>query len=135
MKYFTAISLFLLSTAGYSDANEVQQRQVIVEQINALQDGDIQLAYSFASQDIQRQFGSARRFYQVIFWNYPALIRTKRFNFTESGLIESNQAPYHVMELFVDSDLWRANYLMKQEDDSWKIDGVLIQKVDEETAI
>ena len=109
---------------GAEDARSV--RQVVESQLKALAEGRAGDAFAFASPSIQRQFGDAAGFAEMVERSYPMLVHPASIGFfvpsTHHGAVLQ---AVHFRD--VDGHLWRAVYeLERQPDRSWRIDGCVV---------
>lgn len=99
---------------------------VIEQQIQAFQDNDLNEAFSYASPMIQRKFGSAAIFGQMVETGYPMVWRPSSYRMDR--LIETDAGLVQIV-MFEDATgrLHEAGYLMKLIDGKWRINGVHVR--------
>jgi hypothetical protein len=98
-------------------------RSVIEQQIQAFQKDDAPKAFSFASPEIQKQFGNAQNFMSMVKEAYPAVYRPRSVMFEKLNRVKGNQVQ-SVLLLAPNGTLMKAMYIMqKQASGSWRISG------------
>ena len=99
---------------------------VIADQIAAFQKNDVERAFTHASPNIQRIFGTPKRFGQMVEQGYPMVWRPARYEWLK--VVETDFGPVQVV-LFEDQSgrLHEAGYLMQQIDGVWRINGVKLR--------
>lgn len=114
-------------TADNSSAFE----EIIETQIAAFARDDGAAAFSLASPDIQRMFGSAEQFMQMVRSSFKPVYRPRSYRFEESLLVDGQHAQ-PVSVIGPDGRGVIALYRMQaQKDGSWRIAGVTLHPVDE----
>ena len=134
---FVIASFFLMATAAFAGVDETDERQirsVIEQQIQAFRADDGDRAFSYASPDIRRKFGSVDNFMAMVKGGYQAVYRPQEVEFlglkAETGVI--SQA---VRLVGPDGKTVMAVYTMERQDDGgWKIGGVYLVPLSEESA-
>lgn len=121
----TAAAILLMALPVRADE---AARQVITDQIAALQQDDFETAFTFASPTIKRIFGGPDRFGQMVQNGYPMVLRPAEIQFldaeqTNMGLRQG------VMIRDAQGVLHQLDYVMVPGPDGWKIDGVRIRPV------
>jgi Domain of unknown function (DUF4864) len=135
MKMFAAVlGLMLMLTAGApfcvaDDARPDAIHDVITRQLDAIKKDDADAAFAIASPTIQTMFGSPATFMSMVERGYPQIFRSighKFLNIDETDglvrqrvLIESEKGSVIV------------RYEMIEIDGHWRINGCMIEKVDE----
>ena len=120
---FAAVFAVFLAQAGAAEERNAGIEGTIQGQVDAFLAQDPTTAFTFASPNIQRLFGSPERFGAMVQNGYPMvwapskvefleLRRQGEFLFQKVLFIDQNGAP-HVLE-----------YNMLQTDQGWLIDGV-----------
>ena len=138
-RFFTAFSLTLLlglaavghtSTAqaqGHSQLGAADQKAVldiIQSQLNAFQVDDGALAFSFATPQLRRMFGTPENFMAMVKGGYMAVYRPQSVEFLDSRVV-SGRTGQAVRFVGPDGDAVIAIYTMeKQPDGSWRIAAV-----------
>lgn len=106
---------------------EAAIQAVIRQQLEAFQQEDAETAFSFASPDIQDQFGSADRFAAMVRSSYAPVYNAATAEFLELTVIRGTPAQ-QVRLVGADGNSILALYLMEQQqDDSWRISACLLQ--------
>lgn len=102
---------------------------VIADQIAAFQKNDVDRAFTHASPNIKRIFGTPKRFGQMVQQGYPMVWRPARYEWLK--IVETASGPVQVV-LFEDQSgrLHEAGYLMQQIDGIWRINGVKLRAVE-----
>ena len=127
----TALAAFLVATqlliapASAEEPANPAITGVIQNQIEAFQKDDFAEAFSYASPNIKRLFGSSERFGQMVRNGYPMVWRPSQVEYLElrdiSGrlfqkvLIRDANGVYHTLD-----------YQMIQTENGWQINGVQI---------
>jgi ketosteroid isomerase-like protein len=105
-------------------------RSVIEQQIQAFQQDDASKAFSFASPEIQKQFGNAQNFMSMVKDAYPAVYRPRSVMFDKLSMVKGNQVQ-SVLLLAPNGTLMKAMYIMqKQASGSWRISGCYLVTAD-----
>ncbi len=122
-----------LALAPTVRAQEEPVRAVISAQIKAFEADDFDTAFTYASQSIQRMFGSAQHFGAMVTNGYPMVWRPGEVKFLaleqrggllwQDVLVRDAQGALHILE-----------YQMQQDGAGWKINGVNIRKAAAGTA-
>ncbi|MEB3292841.1 MAG: DUF4864 domain-containing protein [Synechococcales bacterium] len=105
-------------------------RAVVEAQLNALQRDDANLAFSFASPDIQAMFRTPENFLQMVRTSYEPVYRPRSVIFETIGDLQGT--PTQPVLLLSPSGIpVRALYLMEQQRDRrWKINGCYLVPVE-----
>ncbi|MEM6669591.1 MAG: DUF4864 domain-containing protein [Pseudomonadota bacterium] len=126
-----ALAIVLSASASahaQSDESSAAAQQVIASQLEAFSRDDWSEAFTFASPNIKRIFGTPERFGQMVRNGYPMVWRPSRTEFVEV-LGEAPRIIQRVLLTDGDGRIWIAQYAMLQlQDGSWKIDGVQIEE-------
>ena len=131
---FFALALIVHPEAR-SDPNAIPEadaraiRTLIESQLAAFAADDAQTAFSFASENIQKTFGTAEHFLAMVRASYPVVYRPASVNFLEPERVDD--LIVQVVEMADEDDrLWLAIYRMqRQPDGSWRIDGCVLKSV------
>ena len=116
-----------------TDSDRLTIRAVISSQLEAFQKDDAEGAFSFASSEIQAQFGTPDNFLRMVKAAYQPVYRPRSVMFENMTTIEGFPAQ-QVLLLDRDGNLVRALYLMKkQSNGKWKISGCYLVPVKGET--
>lgn len=101
--------------------------RVISQQIAAFQSDDVEKAFTYASPNIQRIFGTPKRFGRMVRDGYPMVWRPARFEMLK--IVDTPSGPVQVV-LFEDQSgrLHEAGYLMQNVDGTWRINGVQVRE-------
>mgnify|MGYP000090575094 CR=1 FL=1 len=126
----TAAAILLMALPARADE---AARQVISDQIAALQQDDFETAFTFASPTIRRIFGGPDQFGQMVQNGYPMVLRPAEIRFlgseqTNMGLRQG------VMIRDLQGVLHQLDYAMVPGPDGWKIDGVRIRAMPDGSA-
>ncbi|MDY6937718.1 MAG: DUF4864 domain-containing protein [Cyanobacteriota bacterium] len=117
-----------------SPADRRAIRQTVERQLQALQDNDAETAFSFASPDIQNQFGTPENFMQMVVTAYEPVYRPRSVLFEEPTILRSVPAQ-PVFLLSRDGTPVTALYLMeRQVNGSWRINGCFLIPVNSQTS-
>jgi len=110
-------------TAEVADNDARAVRAVVEAQLKAFAADDAVKAFSHASPAIQKQFGDAATFAEMVRRTYPMLIRPASISFYRPLAIES-VVVQGVMFRDGEGHVWRADYqLQRQPDKRWRIEG------------
>jgi hypothetical protein len=130
MKYFFVAVVLLIATIAPAWADKAEIQKTIQSQINAFQEDDFEVAFEFASPNIQRIFKSSKRFGVMVSQSYPMVYRPADVRFLELEAvqdefwqklqIQDQQGRYHIMA-----------YRMISVDGKWLINGVQLLPSDE----
>lgn len=108
-------------------------RSVISGQLEAFQKDNATDAFSFASPEIQAQFGKQENFMMMVKTAYQPIYRPRSVMFEDITAIQGLPTQ-KVLLLNEDGKLVRALYMMqKQPDCTWRIAGCYLVPVVEET--
>ena len=108
-------------------------RAVIEQQLQAFQKDDADKAFSFASPEIQKQFGNAQNFMSMVKESYPAVYRPRSVMFEKLRMLKGNQTQT-VLLLDPSGTLMKAIYIMqKQASGSWRINGCYVVTAEGQT--
>lgn len=126
---FAAMFLMLsVTTAQAQDSADI--RQIIEDQIAAFQADDFDRAFSYASPDIKRLFGTPDRFGTMVQDGYPMVYRP-----ADVTMLEQSQTPAGVVQRVMIRDvqgrLHFLAYQMVPEGDGWQIGGVRLLRASE----
>jgi Domain of unknown function (DUF4864) len=114
-----------------SDVDARAVRAVVQAQLNALAADDAVQAFAHASPAIQKQFGDAQTFAQMVRQAYPMLIRPASTSFYRPVAGDS-VVTQPVMFRDGDGQVWRADYqLQRQPDKRWRIEGCSVVRSDD----
>ncbi len=136
---FLLLVAALLSPVGLnaqpiSDSDRQGIQSTILAQIQAFRQDDAGTAYSYASPYIQEKFQNPGRFMNIVRRNYQHVYRAQDVAFTELSVVEG-QPIQQVHLVGPDGTAVIAAYIMqRQEDGSWKINGVHLRKADDTTS-
>lgn len=117
--------------ASLSDSDRAAIRDVISRQLEAFRRDDGDAAFSFASPDVQRLFGTAQTFMDMVRHGYRPVYRPRVFDF--GNIVELNGQPTQKVYV-VGPDGRRVNALYpmtRLPDGSWRIDGCFLQAPEE----
>ena len=114
-----------------SDSDRAAIRDVISQQLEAFRRDDGNAAFSFASPDVQRLFGTAQIFMDMVRKGYRPVYRPRVFDF--GNIVDMNGQPTQRVHV-VGPDGRRVNALYpmtRLPDGSWRIDGCFLQVPEE----
>jgi len=102
-------------------------RHLITQQLEAFQRDDAAAAFSFASPDIQTQFGDPSTFLKMVKTTYVAVYRPRSVLF--EGILAVDGLPAQTVVLMSPhGQIVRAIYIMqRQPDGDWRIHGCLLE--------
>jgi hypothetical protein len=117
-----------------SDADRAAIRDVIGRQVEAFGRDDGEAAFGFASPTIQRMFGTADIFMDMVRQGYQPVYRPRVFDFRE--IVDLHGQPAQKVHVVgPDGRAHTAFYPMTRlPDGSWRIDGCFLQAPDEHQA-
>jgi hypothetical protein len=128
MRAFLCLLVLLLSLPALAqDAGERQTiRGVIERQIEAFKRNDGREAFSYATPQLQAQFGSVDVFMSMVRSGYAPVYRPRQYRFEELRTIDGRIAqPVHVVG--PDGQAKLALYFMeRQPDGTWRISGCVL---------
>ena len=120
---FTLFIISGLSKADVSLKNELTKTQDIIEsQIQALQNKNAELAYSFASPMIKLRFNNPQEFMSMVKSYYEPVYNPKQYYFIDSKYFEGSI--YHQLQIISQSNIsYLATYSLIKDENEWKISG------------
>ena len=124
-----ALTLSLsLGTAAYAQDNPIAT--TITDQIAALQADDFDTAFSYASPNIKRLFGTPERFGQMVRDGYPMVHRP-----AEVTMLDQSQMDGRTLQRVMIRDqsgrVHMLAYQMIETDQGWQINGVQLLRAPE----
>jgi|SRR5579872_4927478 len=123
---FAAHALADEAPATMQDSERAAIRGVIEGQIGAFRHDDDEAAFSFASPNIQNQFGDAAHFMAMVRQGYPSVYRPRAVAFGELVTIDG-RIVQKVELVGPDGGRSTALYFMEQEpNNTWRIDGCVV---------
>ena len=112
-----------------SDADRSSIRDVVESQLAAFQRDDE--AFSYASPNVRRQFGTPEKFMHMVRTGYPPVYRPREVEFRDV-VVAGDVPAQKVLLVGPDGVPVMAIYPMqRQADGSWKIDGCFLVGVDD----
>ena len=116
-----------------TDADEAAIADIIRQQLAAFQADDAELAFSFASPDIQAQFQTADQFMGMVQAMYEPVYRPQSVEFEAIEFIRGR--PVQAITVLSPTGTWVTAYyqMEKQPDDTWRIAGCILAPVEGET--
>ncbi|MBT6312128.1 MAG: DUF4864 domain-containing protein [Alphaproteobacteria bacterium] len=115
---------------AHADDAESAVRAVVEAQVAALAAGDADAAFSYATPDIQKRFGSAENFLAMVRLSYSALIKAEVFE-VEAVAAQGEHGAVRAHVVGKDGKAFKAIYpLLRQPDGAWRIDGCYLQTTD-----
>ena len=120
---FTLFIISGLSKADVSLKNELTKTQDIIEsQIQAFQNKNAELAYSFASPMIKLRFNNPQEFMSMVKSYYEPVYNPKQYYFIDSKYFEGSI--YHQLQIISQSNTsYLATYSLIKDENEWKISG------------
>ena len=130
---FTLFILSGLSKADDSMKNELTITQDIIEsQIQAFQNKNAELAYSFASPMIKLRFNNPQEFMSMVKSFYEPVYNPKQYYFINSKYFEGSI--YHQLQIISQSNMsYLATYSLIRDENEWKISGCSVMPMMQES--
>ena len=130
---FTLFIISGLSKADVSLKNELTRTQDIIEsQIQAFQNKNAELAYSFASPMIKLRFNNPQEFMSMVKSYYEPVYNPKQYYFIDSKYFEGSI--YHQLQIISQSNMsYLATYSLIKDEDEWKISGCSVMPMMQES--
>ena len=130
--FFTLFILSGLSKADDSMKNELTITQDIIEsQIQAFQNKNAELAYSFASPMIKLRFNNPQEFMSMVKSFYEPVYNPKQYYFINSKYFEGSI--YHQLQIISQSNMsYLATYSLIRDENEWKISGCSVKPMKQE---
>lgn len=126
-----AAGLAWAQPAELSEGDRAAIREVIRRQLDAFRREDGQAAFSYASPEIQRQFGTPEAFMRMVKHGYPHVYEAREADFRELAMA-GGQPTQAVLVVGADGSTAMALYRMeRQPDGSWRIDGCFLIRTEE----
>ena len=131
--FFTFFILSGLSKADDSIKNELTMTQDIIEsQIQAFQNKNAELAYSFASPMIKLRFNNPQEFMSMVKSFYEPVYNPKQYYFINSKYFEGSI--YHQLQIISQSNMsYLATYSLIKDENEWKISGCSVMPMMQES--
>ena len=131
--FFTLFILSGLSKADDSMKNELTITQDIIEsQIQAFQNKNAELAYSFASPMIKLRFNNPQEFMSMVKSFYEPVYNPKQYYFINSKYFEGSI--YHQLQIISQSNTsYLATYSLIRDENEWKISGCSVMPMMQES--
>ena len=131
--FFTLFILSGLSKADDSMKNELTITQDIIEsQIQAFQNKNAELAYSFASPMIKLRFNNPQEFMSMVKSYYEPVYNPKQYYFIDSKYFEGSI--YHQLQIISQSNMsYLATYSLIKDENEWKISGCSVMPMMQES--
>jgi hypothetical protein len=131
--FFTLFILSGLSKADDSMKNELTITQDIIEsQIQAFQNKNAELAYSFASPMIKLRFNNPQEFMSMVKSFYEPVYNPKQYYFINSKYFEGSI--YHQLQIISQSNMsYLATYSLIRDENEWKISGCSVMPMKQES--
>jgi hypothetical protein len=131
--FFTLFILSGLSKADDSMKNELTITQDIIEsQIQAFQNKNAELAYSFASPMIKLRFNNPQEFMSIVKSFYEPVYNPKQYYFINSKYFEGSI--YHQLQIISQSNTsYLATYSLIRDENEWKISGCSVMPMMQES--
>ena len=130
---FTLFIISGLSKADISLKNELTKTQDIIEsQIQAFQNKNAELAYSFASPMIKLRFNNPQEFMSMVKSYYEPVYNPKQYYFIDSKYFEGSI--YHQLQIISQSNMsYLATYSLVKDENEWKISGCSVMPMMQES--
>lgn len=120
-KFWVTIFLTVITSMAAASAEKT-----VLAQISAMQDNSWQEAWTYASEGIRRQFGSAANFRSLVEGQYPEILDAVQTEVKSTR--SSERVAIVVVELLSPSfELTEAFYILAQESDEWRVISVELQ--------
>mgnify|MGYP001460951483 FL=1 len=131
--FFTSFILSGLSKADDSMKKELTMTQDIIEsQIQAFQNKNAELAYSFASPMIKLRFNNPKEFMSMVKSFYEPVYNPKQYYFINSKYFEGSI--YHQLQIISQSNMsYLATYSLIKDENEWKISGCSVKPMMQES--
>ena len=131
--FFTSFILSGLSKADDSMKKELTMTQDIIEsQIQAFQNKNAELAYSFASPMIKLRFNNPQEFMSRVKSFYEPVYNPKQYYFINSKYFEGSI--YHQLQIISQSNMsYLATYSLIKDENEWKISGCSVKPMMQES--
>ena len=131
--FFTLFIISGLSKADNSMKNELTMTQDIIEsQIQAFQNKNAELAYSFASPMIKLRFNNPQEFMSMVKSFYEPVYNPKQYYFINSKYFEGSI--YHQLQIISQSNMsYLATYSLIKDENEWKISGCSVKPMMQES--
>tara|TARA_Y100000741_G_C17923312_1_gene424492 strand:+ start:89 stop:472 length:384 start_codon:yes stop_codon:yes gene_type:complete len=122
-----------LSKADDSMKKELTMTQDIIEsQIQAFQNKNAELAYSFASPMIKLRFNNPQEFMSMVKSFYEPVYNPKQYYFINSKYFEGSI--YHQLQIISQSNMsYLATYSLIKDENEWKISGCSVKPMMQES--
>ncbi len=131
--FFTSFILSSLSKADDSMKKELTMTQDIIEsQIQAFQNKNAELAYSFASPMIKLRFNNPQEFMSMVKSFYEPVYNPKQYYFINSKYFEGSI--FHQLQIISQSNMsYLATYSLIKDENEWKISGCSVKPMMQES--
>ena len=131
--FFTSFILSGLSKADDSMKKELTMTQDIIEsQIQAFQNKNAELAYSFASPMIKLRFNNPQEFMSMVKSFYEPVYNPKQYYFINSKYFEGSI--FHQLQIISQSNMsYLATYSLIKDENEWKISGCSVKPMMQES--
>ena len=131
--FFTSFILSGLSKADDYMKKELTMTQDIIEsQIQAFQNKNAELAYSFASPMIKLRFNNPQEFMSMVKSFYEPVYNPKQYYFINSKYFEGSI--YHQLQIISQSNMsYLATYSLIKDENEWKISGCSVKPMMQES--
>ena len=131
--FFTSFIISGLSKADDTMKKELTMTQDIIEsQIQAFQNKNAELAYSFASPMIKLRFNNPQEFMSMVKSFYEPVYNPKQYYFINSKYFEGSI--YHQLQIISQSNMsYLATYSLIKDENEWKISGCSVMPMMQES--
>ncbi|MET0482336.1 MAG: DUF4864 domain-containing protein [Aestuariivirgaceae bacterium] len=114
-----------------SDSDQAAFRSIISSQIEAMRSGDAAKAFSYASPTLNRQFGTAETFMEMVRRGYQPVVDPRSFTFGPVTTEMSSRPTQVVTIVDKAGKSWTALYAFeRQPDGTWRISGVILKELE-----
>ncbi|TCD13127.1 DUF4864 domain-containing protein [Oricola cellulosilytica] len=126
----TAFALFFFAIGAVAQVNsQAEAQDVITRQLEAFLSGNFDEAYSYASPDIKRIYPSLEGFMSMVKRGYLPVLRPGNYAFGRTEQLADGRLVWEVLIRAPDGSDHTAVYFMeRQEDGTWKVDGVSLRR-------
>ncbi len=122
----TLLSAAPALAAPLSEQDTLAAQQVVKAQLDAFAADDAERAFSYATDAIRAQFGTAAQFVRMVRGAYPVVYRPRAVIFLKPEITDDELVqPVHMTD--PSGTTWLAVYqLLRQTDKSWRIGGCVL---------
>lgn len=129
--WFAAVAPALAVVVSSDDRDAI--REVISHQLQAFERDDAATAFSYATPALQKQFGTAEKFVDMVQQDYAPVYRSQAVAFLDPKVIEG--VPVQPLRIVArNGTVVVAFYFMELDGAEWKISGCQLVPIDAEFA-